>query len=64
MNIAQAMQMVSQIRNNPRSFLQRCGIPQNLQTPDDVADYLLKNKRVTQEQIDQARSMFNSNAQS
>lgn len=64
MNIAQAMQMVNQIKNNPRTFLQRFGIPQNLQTPDEVADFLLKNKRVTPEQIDQARNFFNSNAQS
>ena len=63
MNLMQMMQMVTQYRNNPQGILQRFGIPQNLQTPDEVADYLMKNRRVTQEQINQARSSFNSNAQ-
>lgn len=63
MNLMQMMQMVTQYRNNPQGILQRFGIPQNLQTPDEVADYLMKNRRVTQEQINQARSFFNSNAQ-
>lgn len=64
MNLMQMMQMVTQYRNNPQGILQRFGIPQNLQTPDEVADYLMKNRRVTQEQINQARNFFNSNAQS
>lgn len=63
MNLMQMMQMVTQYRNNPQGILQRFGIPQNLQTPDEVADYLMKNRRVTQEQINQARNFFNSNAQ-
>ncbi len=62
MNLMQAMQMITQYRNNPQGILQRFGIPQNLQTPDEVADYLMKNRRVTQEQINQARNFFNSNA--
>lgn len=63
MNLMQAMQMITQYRNNPQGILQRFGIPQDLQTPDEVADYLMKNRRVTQEQINQARNFFNSNAQ-
>ncbi len=59
MNIMQAMQVVNQFRNNPQTMLQRFGIPSNLQTPDDVANYLLQNKRVSQDQIDQVRSFYN-----
>lgn len=63
MNLQQAMQMIGQFRNNPQIMLQRYGIPQNLKTPDEVANYLVSNGRVTQEQLNQFKSMFNSNAQ-
>ncbi len=63
MNLTQAMQMIGQFRNNPQIMLQRYGIPQNLTTPDEVANYLVSNGRVTQEQLNQFKSMFNSGAQ-
>ena len=59
MNLQQAMQMIGQFKNNPQIMLQRYGIPQNLKTPDEVADFLVKNGRCTQEQVNQARSLFN-----
>lgn len=58
MNLTQAMQMIGQFRNNPQIMLQRYGIPQNLKTPDEVADFLIKNGRCTQEQVNQAKSLF------
>lgn len=58
MNLQQAMQMIGQFRNNPQIMLQRYGIPQNLKTPDEVADFLIKNGRCTQEQVNQAKSLF------
>lgn len=63
MNLTQAMQMIGQFRNNPQIMLQRYGIPQSLKTPDEVANYLVSNGRVTQEQLNQFKSMFNSGAQ-
>ena len=63
MNLTQAMQMIGQFRNNPQIMLQRYGIPQNLKTPDEVANYLINSGRVTQEQINQAKQVFGSNAQ-
>ena len=58
MNIMQAMNFIKQV-NNPQQFLQGLGIPQeHINSPDDVAQYLLQNGRVTQQQIDQAKQMF------
>ena len=49
--------------NNPQQLLQRFGIPQSCNSPESVAQYLLDNGKVTQEQIQQAKNFFNSNAQ-
>ena len=67
-NIQQMMQLMQAMRN-PQQFLQRMGIPQeSLKSPQDAAQYLMQSGKVTQQQIDQASSMyqqmFNSNAQS
>ena len=59
MNLQQALQMMGQFSNNPQIMLQRYGIPQNLKTPDEVANYLVNNGRVTQDQINQAKAFFN-----
>lgn len=59
MNPQYLMQMVGQFRRNPQMLLQKYGIPQNLKTPDDVADYLLQNGKVTKEQIEHAKAMCN-----
>ena len=59
MNIPQFMQMVQQMSNNPQLLLRKFGIPQDLQSPDEVAQYLKSSGRVTQNQIDQATSMYN-----
>jgi hypothetical protein len=54
----QAMNFINQIRN-PQQFLQGMGIPQEfIKSPDDAAQYLLQNGKVTQQQIDQAKQMF------
>lgn len=58
MNIQQAMQFVQQFRGNPQQVLQRFGIPQEYNSPDSVAKYLLDNGKVTQQQIEQAKSFF------
>jgi hypothetical protein len=63
MNIVQALQAFQQMKNNPQQLLQRFGIPQSCNSPESVAQYLLDNGKVTQEQIQQAKNFFNSNAQ-
>ncbi len=66
-NIQQAMQIMQAMRN-PQQLMQRMGIPQeSMGSPQDVAQYLMQSGKVTQQQIEQAKSMyqqyFNSNAQ-
>ena len=66
MNFQYAMNMIQQLQN-PQAMLQKMGIPKEVMTsPQDVAQYLLNNGKVTQEQIEQAGKMyqqiFNSNA--
>lgn len=40
-------------------MLVRMGIPQDkLQSPDSVAQYLLNNGRISQQQIDQAKTLY------
>lgn len=60
MNIMQAFQMVQQLQGNPQMILQRFGLPQNLNTPQEVVQYLVNNGKVTQAQLDQFNSMYNS----
>ena len=59
-NFMQLAQMLQQFKNNPQAMLQRMGIPQECNDPDSVVDYLLKNNKVTQEQIEQAKGFYNS----
>lgn len=57
-NIQNAMQIINQIRN-PQQMLVRMGIPQDkVQSPDSVAQYLLNNGRISQQQIDQAKTLY------
>ena len=58
MNIQQAMNMIQQFRN-PQQLLSKMGIPQEcMSSPQNVAQYLLDNGKVTQEQIQQANQMY------
>ena len=57
-NMQYAMNMIQQMKN-PQQMLQKMGIPQEcLNNPQDVAQYLLQNGKVTQQHIDQATSMY------
>lgn len=58
MNIQQLMQTVTQMSSNPQAVLQWYGIPQNLKTPEEVAQYLMNNGRVSQAQVNQANNMY------
>ena len=57
-NMMQIFQMMNAFKSNPQQLLQRFGIPQECNSPDSVAKYLLDNGKVTQQQIDQAKSFF------
>lgn len=66
-NVNQVMQLM-QAMQNPQAFLSRMGIPNEaLNSPQDAAQYLMKNGKCSQAQIDQAKNMYqqfmNSNAQ-
>lgn len=57
-NFQQAMNMIQQIQN-PQQFLLSMGIPQeHMESPDSVAQYLLNNGKVNQQQIQQANMMY------
>lgn len=59
-NLMQVAQLIQQFKSNPLGMLQQMGIPQNCNDPDSVVNYLLENKKVTQEQIDQAKGFYNT----
>lgn len=47
------MQMLQQVKADPTKFLSSLGIPQNITTPQGAVQWLLKNGKVTQNQVDQ-----------
>lgn len=54
-NIAQVMQMVQQLKSNPMAMLaRRFRLPQNLQDPNDILNYLVQSGQVSQQQINSA----------
>ena len=58
MNFHNAMNLIQQLQN-PQQLLQRMGIPSEyMNSPQNVAQYLLDNGKVTREQIQQANSMY------
>lgn len=53
------MNFLLSMMQNPQAMLQRMGIPQeHMQSPQSVTEYLLNSGRVTQQQIQQANSMY------
>ena len=66
-NFNNAMNLIKQMQN-PQQMLSKMGIPQEcMSNPQSVAQYLLNNGKVNQQQIQQAQEMyrqiFDSNAQ-
>ena len=54
-NPAQVMQMVQQLKSNPMALLaRRFRLPQNLQDPNDILNYLVQSGQVSQQQINSA----------
>lgn len=56
-------QMLMQFKQNPMAMLaQRYNIPQNMNDPNQILQYLLNTRQVSQEQVNRAmqmRSLFN-----
>jgi hypothetical protein len=57
-NVNGLMQMIGQMSANPQQILQRFNIPQDCNTPESVAKYLMDNGRVSQAQVEQANQMY------
>lgn len=59
-NIQSILQMYSQFRQNPMALLgRRFNIPQGIQSPQDMVQYLLNSGQVSQDQVNQAMRMKN-----
>ena len=57
-NPAQVMQMVQQLKSNPMAMrARRFRLPQNLQDPNDILNYLVQSGQVSQQQINSAYQM-------
>lgn len=52
------LQMVQQLKSNPMAMLaRRFRLPQNIQDPNDILNYLVQSGQVSQQQINSAYQM-------
>lgn len=65
MNPLQLMQMVQSLRQNPVQFLQSNGfnVPQNINDPNSIIQYLMNTGQVTQNQYQNVRQFTQNNQQ-
>lgn len=55
------LSMISQFRQNPMQMLmQKYKIPQNINNPQEIIQYLLNSGQVTQDQVNKAMQMRNN----
>lgn len=60
-NAFNVMQIYQQFMQNPMAMLsKRYNIPQNLNNPNDIIQYLLNSGQVSQTQVNQAMQMRNN----
>lgn len=53
--------MLQQFQSNPMQMLaQRFNLPQNINDPQQIIQYLLNSGQITQEQVNQAMQMKNN----
>ena len=57
-NILGLLQTINQISRNPQQIFDRFNIPRQCNNPDSVMQYLISNGKVTQNQINQANSLY------
>ena len=60
MNPLQIMQMVQSLQQNPVQFLQSRGfnVPQNINDPNAIIQYLMNTGQITQDQYQNVRRMM------
>ena len=59
-NFINLMRMYQQLRQNPMQLLaQKYNIPQNINDPQQIIQYLLNSGQITQAQLNQAMQMRN-----
>ena len=53
------MQMLTQLKQNPRALLQKAGfnIPTNLNSPQAIVQHLLNTNQITQQRLNQSQMM-------
>lgn len=63
MNIMQVLSMLPQLRQNPAAVLAQRGIqlPQGMNDPNAILDYMVENGKVSREQVEQAKALFGIN---
>ena len=61
MNLQMMMQLLPSLKSNPAQFLQSrvINIPQNMNDPQQILQYLVNSGRFNQSQINQAMNMAN-----
>lgn len=53
--------IIQQFQSNPMGMLtQRFNIPQNMNNPQEIVQYLLNSGQITQDQVNQAMQMKNN----
>ena len=57
-NVQQIINTIQQYSNNPKQLFKQFGIPEQLSTPQEVAQYLMNNGKVTQDQVNQANNLY------
>lgn len=58
---ANLLSLATQFRNNPMQMLmQRYNLPQNINNPQDIVQYLLNTGQVTQQQVNSAMQLKNN----
>lgn len=58
-NMAQLLQQLQSLQQNPMGFLRNMGlnVPQNLNNPNEIIQYLMNSGRFSQQQYEQARQL-------
>lgn len=52
------LNQLQQVSNDPKALFRKFGIPEQLNSPQDVAQYLMNSGKVTQEQVNRANQIY------
>lgn len=61
-NITNFFQMLNELKSDPVAFAakNKCSIPQGMTDPNEMAQYLLNTRQITQTQVNNAMKMRNN----